>query len=43
MLPKLAAFKNFLRDQQLDEKQLYFAKVDVQSCFDTIPQSRLLT
>jgi telomerase reverse transcriptase len=43
MLPKLAAFKNFLRDQQLDEKQLYFAKVDVQSCFDTIPQSRLLS
>jgi telomerase reverse transcriptase len=41
--PKLAAFKASLQEQHLDNKALYFAKVDVQTCFDTIPQSRLLT
>jgi telomerase reverse transcriptase len=43
MLPKLAAFKASLRDQNLEQKHLYFAKVDVQTCFDTIPQARLLS
>ena len=43
MLPKLTAFKDALREQGINEQPLYFAKVDVQSCFDTIPQSRLLS
>jgi telomerase reverse transcriptase len=43
MLPRLAAFKTFLESQHLDDRPLYFAKVDVQSCFDTIPQSRLVS
>lgn len=42
MFPKLAAFRASLQDQNLADRPLYFAKVDVQSCFDTIPQSRLL-
>jgi telomerase reverse transcriptase len=42
MFPKLIAFKRSLHEQGLGDKTLYFAKVDVQSCFDTIPQSRLL-
>jgi len=42
MLPRLATFKKSLEDQGLAESPLYFAKVDVQSCFDTIPQRRLL-
>lgn len=42
MFPKLAAFRASLHAQNLADKPLYFAKVDVQSCFDTIPQSRLL-
>jgi telomerase reverse transcriptase len=43
MLPKLAAFKASLREQNLGHKPLYFAKIDVQTCFDTIPQARLLS
>lgn len=43
MLPRLVTFKASLRDLNLEGCTLYFAKVDVQSCFDTIPQSRLLT
>jgi len=42
MFPKLAAFKLSLQGQGLSESPLYFAKLDVQSCFDTIPQKRLL-
>lgn len=42
MFPKLEAFKASLQEQGLGDKQLYFAKVDVLSCFDTIPQKRLL-
>jgi telomerase reverse transcriptase len=42
MFPKLVAFKASLREQNLEHSPLYFAKVDVQTCFDTIPQSRLL-
>lgn len=42
MLPKLAAFKASLRDKHPGGIPLYFAKVDVQSCFDTIPQDRVL-
>jgi telomerase reverse transcriptase len=43
MFPKLAAFRRSLQEQGLAESQLYFAKVDVQSCFDNIPQKRLLS
>jgi telomerase reverse transcriptase len=43
MFPKLASFKKALQEQGLANSRLYFAKVDVQSCFDTIPQQRLLT
>lgn len=43
MFPKLAAFKVSLKQQNLEQCPLYFAKVDVQTCFDTIPQQRLLT
>ena len=42
MFPKLEAFKASLQQQGLGDKQFYFAKVDVISCFDTIPQKRLL-
>ncbi|KAL1595841.1 Telomerase reverse transcriptase [Paraconiothyrium brasiliense] len=42
MFPKLSAFKHSLVQQGLGDAPLYFAKVDVQSCFDTIPQQRLL-
>lgn len=43
MFPKLATFKASLRERHLSNSPLYFAKVDVQSCFDTIPQSRLVS
>jgi telomerase reverse transcriptase len=42
MFPKLAAFKLALREQGLSGSPLYFAKLDVQSCFDSIPQKRLV-
>lgn len=43
MFPKLAAFQTSLRERGLSQSKLYFAKVDVESCFDTIPQRRLVT
>jgi telomerase reverse transcriptase len=43
IFPRLAAFKASLKEQNLDQSLLYFAKVDVQTCFDTIPQGRLLS
>ncbi|UPX18047.1 RNA-directed DNA polymerase [Ascochyta rabiei] len=43
MFPKLEAFKKWLQEQGLSGRPLYFAKVDVLSCFDTIPQQRLLS
>jgi telomerase reverse transcriptase len=43
MFPKLASFRKSLQEQGLANSRLYFAKVDVQSCFDTIPQQRLLS
>ncbi|KAH9860521.1 hypothetical protein J1614_011852 [Plenodomus biglobosus] len=42
MLPKLAAFKASLDGKHSGGRPLYFAKVDVRSCFDTIPQGRVL-
>ncbi|CAI6341564.1 unnamed protein product [Periconia digitata] len=43
MRPRLTAFKQVLREQGLLGQPMYFAKVDVQSCFDSIPQKRLLS
>lgn len=43
MFPKLAAYKRSLQEQGLENSTLYFAKIDVLSCFDTIPQERLLS
>lgn len=43
MFPKLEAFKAALHEKGLSNRPFYFAKVDVQSCFDTIPQQRLLS
>lgn len=42
LFPRLQAFRSSLQQQGKAGARLYFAKVDVQSCFDTIPQSRLL-
>ncbi|KAL1616097.1 Telomerase reverse transcriptase [Diplodia seriata] len=42
MYSRLKAFRLALEQQGLMEKPLYFVKVDVKSCFDTIPQKRLL-
>ena len=36
--PKLTAFQRQLRSNRPGSKIFYFAKCDVQSCFDTIPQ-----
>ncbi|KAK9373938.1 uncharacterized protein V1513DRAFT_129352 [Lipomyces chichibuensis] len=36
-LPKLLAFQKSLKDQGLLGRKLYFVKVDIQSCFDSIP------
>ncbi len=42
MYPKVKTFKTRLQQSGSSEKVLYFAKVDVQSCFDTIPQRRVV-
>ncbi|KAK5122386.1 hypothetical protein LTR85_003970 [Meristemomyces frigidus] len=42
VFPRLQAFRQTLREQGRGSAPLYFAKVDVQSCFDTIPQKRLM-
>ena len=42
MYPQLQAFRRSLEQQGLAGKALYFAKVDVKACFDTIPQKRLM-
>lgn len=42
IFPRLQVFRQSLREQGLGSAPLYFAKVDVQSCFDTIPQKRLM-
>ena len=42
IFPRLQAYRESLVQQGLEGSSLYFAKVDVQSCFDTIPQKRLL-
>ncbi|KAF3926350.1 hypothetical protein AA313_de0202275 [Arthrobotrys entomopaga] len=43
ILRKLTAFRDRLKaDGVFGKQKLYFVKVDVTSCFDTIPQERLL-
>ncbi|KAK0344893.1 Telomerase reverse transcriptase [Friedmanniomyces endolithicus] len=42
IFPRLQAFKDELQRNGHGDSPLYFAKVDVQSCFDTIPQKRLM-
>lgn len=42
LYPKLKGFKASLLRNRRQGSPLYFVKVDVQSCFDTIPQQRLL-
>ncbi|KAF7196012.1 Telomerase reverse transcriptase [Pseudocercospora fuligena] len=43
IFPRLQSYRRSLQEQGLLGTPLYFAKVDVQSCFDTIPQKRLMT
>ena len=42
MYPRLQAFRRELQQDGLIGHPLYFAKVDVKACFDTIPQKRLM-
>jgi len=42
IFPRLQTYRKSLRQQGLSGAPLYFAKVDVQACFDTIPQKRLM-
>lgn len=42
MFPRLQAYRHTLNQNGLGGQPLYFAKVDVQACFDTIPQKRLM-
>ncbi|TKA71880.1 hypothetical protein B0A55_06334 [Friedmanniomyces simplex] len=43
IFPRLQTFKETLLQHGHGSSPLYFAKVDVQSCFDTIPQERLMS
>ena len=40
--PRLYAFRESLRAHGCEGRPLYFAKVDVRACFDTIPHKRLM-
>lgn len=40
--PRLQAFRQTLHKKGLAGKPLYFAKVDVKACFDSIPQKHLM-
>lgn len=42
MYLKLKSFQARLKEKGLFGQKLYFVKVDIQSCFDTIPQEKLL-
>lgn len=42
MYPRIKEFKQRIDQRGWGGRKLYFAKVDVQGCFDTIPQSKLL-
>lgn len=43
LFPRLQSFRESLRMQGRESAKLYFAKVDVQACFDTIPQKQLMS
>ena len=40
--PKLKAFKTLIQQNGWRGKKLYFVKLDIKACFDTIPQRKLL-
>ena len=42
MYPKLKAFRNRTKNASSSPTRFYFAKCDVQACFDTIPQRRVV-
>lgn len=42
MYPKLKAFRNHTKNASPWPTRFYFAKCDVQACFDTIPQKRVV-
>ena len=42
MYPKLKAFAVKLREGYMARDQLYFVKADAKSCFDTIPQKKVI-
>ncbi|KAL8822756.1 MAG: hypothetical protein Q9191_006514 [Dirinaria sp. TL-2023a] len=42
MYPKLKAFQNHTKTASSSPTRFYFAKCDVQACFDTIPQKRVV-
>lgn len=42
MYPRLQVFRRLLQDKDLYGQPLFFAKIDVKACFDTIPQKRLM-
>ena len=42
MYHRLKAFRSKLRQKRIEGQRLFFAKVDVQSCFDTIPQDGII-
>ncbi|KAJ9663453.1 Telomerase reverse transcriptase [Coniosporium apollinis] len=42
IFPKLRAFRSSLQARGLADRPLFLAKLDVQSCFDTIPQQQLI-
>ena len=42
MYPKLKAFRRRLLSRGCATKKLYFAKADAESCFDTIPQGKVV-
>ena len=41
--PKLKAFKSKLKQKPWRNQELYFAKLDIQACFDRIPQRKLVS
>lgn len=43
IFPKLQEFRVHLSKRGLSGRPLYFAKADVRSCFDTIPQDQLMS
>ena len=43
IFPRLQEFRLHLSERGLGGRPLYFAKADVRSCFDTIPQSLLMS